>query len=418
MRRRQLDAMEARAVEVVRDEVNACQAERVRRFLPLIAELLGRRKVTILTARADDLEAFCQERALTRGAPAMAHLIRDVQHLFRALYQSGLRADYPCKTLIPPCKNKTVRSGRPRLGLLEMQLIERVREKVSAGQADKIGSLLSSLTDFLRRRNVTLLTALKNDLQAFCDESAHDRKVSSLAILVSQIRTIFNLLLEFGIRRDDPSKGLIQPHVSSKLADYEIDQSVIEQIARMFAVLSSIVNEATGLRAFVAARTAAIVHLSSAGARHLEVAALNVSDAERAVNASGLICLGRGTNREREIVLTRLGCAALSRYLAMRRARSSPDFNALFVSTRRPCARVSRSCVHDAIRQAAMWTGSVLTTRRLRQAFAAAIVKDGPGWWGAKIAVGYRKIPRTIIRYFDIVELSHLLERHHPMGKQ
>lgn len=416
MRRRQLDAMETRIVEIVRHEVSASQAERVRRFLPLITELLTRRKVTLLTAQADDLEAFCQERARTRKAPSMALLVRDVQHLFRALYQSGLRDDFACKTLLPARTRNVACTGRSRLGILEMQLVGRARERGSASQAKVMRAVLSLLTDFLRCRNVSLLTALTRDLQDFCDERARYRQPSSVASLVRSIQTVFQMLLELGLRKDDPSSVLDRPRASKKSAAFPIHQCAIEQV---LAKLSSIADEATGLQAFVAARAMAILYLTAAGGWCLEIAALNISDAEKAVNSNGLIHLGRGMSRERAVA-TPSAYAALSRYLALRRARPCLDSDALFVSVRTPYVRLTPDCVRGDIRRALRWAdtlGTGFTPGELRRTLLAAIANEGPGWSVATATAGYRHIPRTNMRYFDVAELSNLLERHHPMGR-
>src|SRR6202008_986627 len=94
------------------------------------------------------------------------------------------------------------------------------------------------------------------------------------------------------LRKDDPSMDLNPPSILGARAKCTIDQGAVKQMGQVFAILSPISTEATGLRAFVAARVMAILHLTAAGARCCEIAALNIADVERAASANGVIHLG------------------------------------------------------------------------------------------------------------------------------
>jgi site-specific recombinase XerD len=411
MRHRPLDALETRIVEMVQEDVSASQAKRVRGLLPPLSELFVRRKVTILTALPGDLEAFCAERARTRKASSMRPLIGCVRHVFRVLCQSGLRRDNPSKDLVPP-RTRARRSRRPRPSLLEIHVVEMVREKVSANEAGMARTVLPGLTEFLRRKKATLLTACTDDLQAFCEVRSRTRKPSSVTRLVAVLRTLFRVLLECGLREDNPSKALKGPRVSTKSADFAIDQRAVEQV---LVKLSLVANESRGYQAFVAVRSLAILHLITAGARCLDIAALNISDAEHAVSRNGLVHLAR-----REIVLTPSGNTILANYLALRLARAGPDCSALFVSVRTPYARLTPASVSDDIRHAIKSVGAFgcgLTPAKFHRILPSIIVNEEYGWAVAAAAIGYKQIPRTNMRYFDVAELSKLIERHHPIGR-
>jgi site-specific recombinase XerD len=421
MRYRPLDAFEINIVEMVRENFGAHEAKHVRELLPRLTELLAGRKVTILTALPGDLEAFCEERARTRKPSSMARLIGSVRHIFEALCQSGLRNDNPSRTLLPPRTRATAaRARRSRPSSLETRLLEIIRDRVSVNQAKLVRKILLRLTEFLRRRKLTLLTAVAEDLEAFCDARARTWKPSSVACLVNAVQTVFKTLLEAGLRNYDPSVNLKRPRMSTWSAEFSIEQRVVEQVERVFAEVSSYARQTTGHQAFVAARFLAILHLVTAGALCSEIAALSISDVERAAISNGPIYLARGSHRERRVVLTFSGYTSLASYLALRRARAGPEPDALFISVRTPYRRLPPESVSDDIRlaiRAAGASGCGLTGVKLRRMLPATIVSEGHGWAMAATLAGYKHIPRTNFRSFNIAQLADLIERHHPMGR-
>jgi site-specific recombinase XerD len=418
MRYRQLQASEIRIVEMVREEFSALEAKKVRELLPRLTEWLARCKVTILSARPSDLEAFCEERARTRKPCSMARLIGSVRHIFGALCQSGLRDDNPSRNLLPPRTRATAnRARRSRTSSLESHLLEIVREKVSANEARQVRTVLPWLNEFFRDRKVTLLTATLEDIEAFRDERARTRKPSSVACLTNLVQIVFRTLLEAGLRDDNPSMDMWRPRTYAKPADFSADKVTVEQV---FAKVLSLAKQATGHQAFVAARFLAILHLVTAGALNSEIAALSISDVERAAINNGPICLARGSRRERRVVLTLSGYTSLANYLTLRRARAGPEADALFISVRTPYGRLPRGSVSDDFHMAIRAAGALgcgLTSTKLRRMLAATILNEGHGWAMAATMAGYKQIPRTNMRSFNIAQLADLMERHHPMGR-
>jgi site-specific recombinase XerD len=216
---------------MVRELVSANQAEQVRVLLPRLTELLARRKVTILTALPDDLEAFCAERARTRKPYSMARLVGSVRHVFGALCKSGLRNDNPSSNLLPARTRTTAAlSRKPRPSPLGTHLLEIVREWVSANEARQVRKMLPWLTEFFQGRKVTLLTAALEDIEAFCHERARTRKSSSVARLTNLVRIVFRMLLEADLRNDDPSMDMKRPRILTKAAEFSVNQGAVEHV--------------------------------------------------------------------------------------------------------------------------------------------------------------------------------------------
>jgi site-specific recombinase XerD len=82
--------------------LSAHEANQVRLVLPKIDAFLVDRNTSLATAAAEDLTAFCEERAKRRNAGSMARLVSTLRAAFRAAVAAGIRDDNPALLLSRP----------------------------------------------------------------------------------------------------------------------------------------------------------------------------------------------------------------------------------------------------------------------------------------------------------------------------
>jgi site-specific recombinase XerD len=107
MKSRPIGPIETVAVDRIGATISENEAKVARVVLPWMTAFFAARCVTILTASALDVEAFCDERAKTRKPSSMARLIQIVKSIFTALIGARLRDDDPSSGLKPPVVTRT-----------------------------------------------------------------------------------------------------------------------------------------------------------------------------------------------------------------------------------------------------------------------------------------------------------------------
>jgi site-specific recombinase XerD len=102
MNRWSLEEMATRLMTATAGCLSAHEANQVRIALPWIEAFLIDRNTSLATAAAEDLTAFCEERAKRRNADSMARLISTLRAAFRAAVAAGIRDDNPALLLSRP----------------------------------------------------------------------------------------------------------------------------------------------------------------------------------------------------------------------------------------------------------------------------------------------------------------------------
>lgn len=102
MNRRPLGRTAKRLMTVVVRSLSAHEANEVRIILPWIEAFLVNRNTSFTTATAEDLTAFCEERAKRRNAASMARLVSTLRAAFRVAVAAGIRKDNPALLLSRP----------------------------------------------------------------------------------------------------------------------------------------------------------------------------------------------------------------------------------------------------------------------------------------------------------------------------
>jgi site-specific recombinase XerD len=97
-----LEGIAVRLMIAAERSLSAREANNVRIVLPWIEAFLVDRNTTLATAAAEDLTAFCEERAKRRNAASMARLVSTLRAAFRAAVAAGIRDDNPALLLSRP----------------------------------------------------------------------------------------------------------------------------------------------------------------------------------------------------------------------------------------------------------------------------------------------------------------------------
>jgi site-specific recombinase XerD len=158
MRSRPLNPIETSIVDRISATVSENEAKEARVVLPWMTAFFAARFVTMLTASAFDVEAFCDERAKTRKPSSMARLIQIVKRIFAALIGARLRDDNPSIGLKPPAITTTFVDFDVDESLVR-ELLDRQRS---------ITARATGRTAFVQTRRLAILSF--SAAGAFCSE--------------------------------------------------------------------------------------------------------------------------------------------------------------------------------------------------------------------------------------------------------
>ncbi|WP_157791168.1 hypothetical protein [Bradyrhizobium japonicum] len=150
-----MDPIETLIVDRIGATVSKNEARVV---LPRMTAFFAARYVTILTASAFDVEAFCDECAKTRNPSSMARLIQIVKRIFASLIGAQLRDDDPSIGLKRPAVTST---------FVDFDVDERLVQELLDRQRS-LTARATKKTAFVQTRRLAILSF--SAAGAFCSE--------------------------------------------------------------------------------------------------------------------------------------------------------------------------------------------------------------------------------------------------------
>ncbi|MDN4982175.1 hypothetical protein QY049_02915 [Bradyrhizobium sp. WYCCWR 13022] len=289
-------------------------------------------------------------------------------------------------------------------------VIEAVKTSISPTEAYNVSIVLPWFSEFLARTNKDFLTADLLDLTAFCQERAKTRSERSMNRLIWSLRTAIQMLVNAGLRTDNPAlllpffaKTTIPPNYSIKRA--EVDALVSWQRRRLQLTQGS--RYPFELRALV------LVCLLAAGITVAELVGLDVAD-----SSTNGVTAGRNSSRERLVRLDELASAAMLEWLEYRASIPAAD-ESLFPASLPPWTRLGVKAISHVVARIIEAAGprySHLTAGTLYRSMYSAIVEDGHGWNLAISAGGRKSVPAVARPAPSIEKLALMVERFHPLG--
>ena len=299
-------------------------------------------------------------------------------------------------------------SGAHLIGaFLEMMSAERgaAKNTIEAYRRD-----LADYAGFVAGRQLTLLTADRNTVNAYLDRLKHDGlSASSSARRLSAIRQFHKFLCADGMRADDPTRIVASPKsrraLPKVLSVAEVDRLLSTAEAQANAEASS-QKQAAALRLYVLLEL-----LYATGLRVSELVSLRRSAVMR--DASFLTVVGKG-NKERVVPVNDRARDAIKAYVKTLEPGVFlfPAGGAEGFLSRQVFARDLKNLAIDA-----GISPSRVAPHVLRHAFASHLLAGGADLRVVQMLLGHADISTTQI-YTHVLDekLRTLVETHHPLA--
>ncbi len=281
-----------------------------------------------------------------------------------------------------------------------------LQDGLSANTLNAYCSDLQAFAGFLKRRNRTLITAQRSDLQAFLAVRFESgARASSTSRGLSALRRFYAYLLHEGKVRTDPTAEVSSPKVSRSLPKALSEHDV------------ELLLQAPDMQTLLGQRDRAMLEtLYATGLRVSELTGLRMHELNL---SAGLVrIIGKG-GKERLVPLGESALAMLAKYLQearfdMLNGRTS---DAVFV-TRRGGA-MTRQAFWQTVKRYAKAAGisTELSPHTLRHAFATHLLNHGADLRSVQMLLGHSDLSTTqIYTHVARERLKQLHSEHHPRG--
>ncbi|MES1945219.1 tyrosine recombinase XerC [Salinisphaera sp. PC39] len=228
---------------------------------------------------------------------------------------------------------------------------------------------------------------------------------SSLARLLSSLRTFYNWLIREGAAGANPAADVRAPKRRRPLPK-TLDVDEVSQLL-----------DADPGQDPVAVRDRAILELFySSGLRLAELVGLDEADLD--LPSREITVLGKG-NKQRRLPVGAKAAAALKRWLALRADLAGPDEPALFVSNRG--TRLARGSVAARLKRRAAEAGlpGRLHPHKLRHSFATHLLESSGDLRAVQELLGHADIGTTqIYTHLDFQRLAKVYDEAHPRARR
>jgi site-specific recombinase XerD len=298
----------------------------------------------------------------------------------------------------------------PMSGNLAELIVKAVTTSISPAEAYNVAIVIPWLSEFLGRTGSNFVTANLSDLTAFCQEREKTRNERSMDRLIGNLRVIFQMLVNEGLRTDNPACLLPSPALTVVATNYSIKRADVDAL---ISWQGHRLQQANAFAHPIQLRRLVLICLLAAGVTVAELERLNTTDSL----ANG-VKVGRNEMRERPVRLDDVASSAMSRWLE-HRVRIPVGDGAMFPSFHPPWTRLQLKSISRAVDRLIEDAGprfSHLTPRTLCRSMYAAIVDDGLGWALAIGAGGRKSVPHVVRPATSIEQLALMVERFHPLG--
>jgi integrase/recombinase XerD len=279
-------------------------------------------------------------------------------------------------------------------------------------------------SEFLGKRNRTLLTALRADVRDFLQQLfSHQVDGRSVGRKLSALRHLYRYLLLDKKIDHDPTLNIESPRqwkvLPKSLARDEIEKT-----------LAAPLNHEAGLKrhtkesAALALRDRAMLEVFYAGAlRVSEIIGVKLEDLK--LDAGFMLVRGKG-DKERVVPLGKAAQDSLTEYLARARpvftlakkrsATSSNHARLLFLG--RGARQLTRQRVWQMVRAASAVSGRKASPHMLRHSCATHMVENGADLRTVQTILGHADISTTqVYTHLALDRLRTVYQKHHPRAK-
>lgn len=227
----------------------------------------------------------------------------------------------------------------------------------------------------------------------------------SIATKMSALRSFTDYLVQLGVLKANPTKGVQTPKQGRPLPkNLDVDQ--------VYQLLN-IVDETDPL----AVRDRAIMELFySSGLRLAELVALNVADLAR--DDRLLRVLGKG-NKERQVPVGRMALEWIDKWLVWRADFALPDEPALFLSQQK--RRLSPRSIQLRMEQWGLkqQLAPHVNPHKLRHSFATHLLESSADLRAVQELLGHANLATTqIYTHLDFQRLAEVYDQAHPRARR
>jgi len=192
---------------------------------------------------------------------------------------------------------------------LQQEIIDEIRHKVSKGEAIVAASGMKILNEYAEEMQIGLLSLSTDDIELmFRKRGTSD---VTKARQMSTLWWIFETARLRGLVPANPIQEIARPRVQKKQPDFYVDNAVVESIIAHCA--NSLTPAASHLRRVRSLLRLAVLYVVTFGGFLAEIGDVLADD----ICSDGLI-VGRQTPRERKLLMSADGVAALQEYRSIR----------------------------------------------------------------------------------------------------
>jgi site-specific recombinase XerD len=299
---------------------------------------------------------------------------------------------------------------KPMSGNLAELIVKAVKTSISPAEAYNVAIEIPWLSEFLGRTGSNFVTANFSDLTAFCQEREKTRNERSMDRLIGNLRVIFQMLVNEGLRTDNPARLLPSPEFTVVATNYSIKRADIDAL---ISWQGHRLQQANAFAYPIELRRLVLICLLAAGITVAELVHLDITD-----HLANVVKAGRNEMREGLVHLDDVASSALSRWLE-HRANIPVGDGAMFPTFRPPWPRLQLKSVSQTVKRLIEDAGprySHLRPGTLYRSMYAAIVEDELGWSLAIGAGGRKSVPHVVRPAPSIEKLALMVERFHPLG--
>jgi integrase/recombinase XerD len=310
-------------------------------------------------------------------------------------------------------------SSKVLSGFLDYLRIEKGLAALSIGA---YSSDISQFSEFLEKRERSLLTARRSDVREFLQQLfSHQVDGRSVGRKLSALRHLYRYLLLDTKINHDPTLDIESPRqwkvLPKALARDEMEATLAAPLARK--------GRSGGEKQGVAwaLRDRAMLEVFYAGA--LRVSELvNVKFQDLKLEAGYMLVRGKG-DKERVVPLGKAAQSALVEYLSQSRPelaaagkRSVGQSNSHLLFIARGGRKLTRQRIWQMVREASTASGRAASPHMLRHTCATHMVENGADLRTVQTILGHADISTTqVYTHLALDRLRTVYQKHHPRAK-
>jgi integrase/recombinase XerD len=298
----------------------------------------------------------------------------------------------------------------------------KIEKGLAALSISAYSSDISQFSEFLEKRNSSLMKARRSDVREFLQQLfSHQVDGRSVGRKLSALRHLYRYLLLDKKIDHDPTLDIESPRqwkvLPKALARDEMEATLAAPLARKGRAAAGEKQAAA-----LVLRDRAMLEVFYAGAlRVSEMASAKLEDLK--LQAGYMLVRGKG-DKERVVPLGKAAQSALAQYLSQSRSelaagkRTAAKNNSHVLFIARGGHKLTRQRIWQMVRVASAASGRAASPHMLRHSCATHMVENGADLRTVQTILGHADISTTqIYTHLALDRLRTVYQKHHPRAK-